>query len=335
MTERDYFERQAFAGAPLSEALVIDAHGHLGDDVAIPFVDTSPASLVATMDRMGVDISCVSSIPAIYGQSRRGNDEVLAAVGCFPERLFGYMVVDVGYPERIDHELWRCLAGGMRGVKIHSVSGLPYDHANYAGVYEFAQSHRLPLLAHTWSDAELDQLEPSFARCPEVNFILGHAGAVAREHYVRLARDYDNVYLELCFSACPRGLVEYFVAAGMASRLLWGSDAIFMSAEQQLGRVVFARIAEADKRRILGENARGCPAPGLALRPPAGRETGGKQTRRRAGASAVSRREKRKLPTRPGAGAYQWRWLSCGRVRWRGSLCAWRYCWPGAARTRA
>lgn len=255
MIGADYFEQQAFAGAPLSDAIVIDAHGHIGDDPAIAFVDTSMPALIATMDRMGVDVACVSSIPAIYGLSARGNDELLAALAAYPDRLFGYVVVDAGYPERIQPELNRCLAGGVRGVKIHSVSGTPYDHPNYTPVYDFAAAHSLPLLAHTWSDEELDALEPQFARCPNVSFLLGHAGAVAREHYVRLGHQYPNVYLELCFSVCPRGLVEYFVGEGLAAKMMWGSDCIFMSMEQQLGRVVFAKISEADKRMILGETA--------------------------------------------------------------------------------
>lgn len=251
----DYFEQQAFAGRPLLEATVIDAHAHLGDDVAFTMVDPSFAAMVATMDRMGVNVACVSSIPAIYGQSRRGNDEVLAALAQYPDRFFGYTVVDIGYPERTPGELERCLAGGMRGVKVHSVSGLPYDHANYKAVYDFAAAHSLPLLAHTWSDEELNALEPQFDRCPNVNFILGHAGAAVPEHYVRLGHQYDNVYLELCFSVCPRGLVEFFVGEGLAHKLLWGSDCLFMSMEQQLGRVVFAQLSETDKRLILGATA--------------------------------------------------------------------------------
>ncbi len=255
MIGQDYFERQAFAGAPLSDAIVIDAHGHLGDDRDFPFPNTATEALVATMDRIGVDVTCVSSIPAIYGQSARGNAEVLAALERHPGRIFGYTVVDIGYPDRIPGELERGLAGGMGGVKVHSSSGLPYCHPNYTPVYDFAAVHSLPLLAHTWSDQELDDLEPQFNRCPNVNFILGHAGAVAREHYVRLGHKYPNVYLELCFSACPRGLVEYFVGEGLAAKMLWGSDCIFMSMEQQIGRVIFAQISEQDKRLILGETA--------------------------------------------------------------------------------
>ena len=38
---------------------------------------------------------------------------------------------------------------------------------------------------------------------------------------------------------------------------LYGSDVNFISAAQQIGRVALADIPEEDKRKILGENARG------------------------------------------------------------------------------
>ena len=76
-----------------------------------------------------------------------------------------------------------------------------------------------------------------------------------QEEYVRHAKTYSNVYLESCFSASPKGLIEYFVNEGMADKLLWGSDVNFYSNEHQIGRVVFADISLEDKYKILGRNA--------------------------------------------------------------------------------
>ena len=39
-------------------------------------------------------------------------------------------------------------------------------------------------------------------------------------------------------------------------RILWGSDAPWLSIQHQLGRVLFADISEGDKRTILVENPR-------------------------------------------------------------------------------
>lgn len=253
----DQFALRARQGLPIDHCRVIDAHGHLGGLPSFPLVDDSLASVVASMDRLGIDLFCVSAMPAIFGDAARGNRIVEAALRAYPGRFFGYMVADVGYPDLILPELERCLAAGFRGVKIWSYGakpGLRYDHPNYRPIFEFAEAHRLPVLAHTWGD-ELDQLEPAIREFPGVNWLMAHTFSSQKEKYLRFAREYPNVYLELCFSPCPRGLVEELVAEGLVDKTLWGSDAIFMSATQQIGRVLFARIAPEDKEKILGLNA--------------------------------------------------------------------------------
>jgi len=254
----DVFVERALAGEPIDHCLVIDAHGHLGAEFPqFPIVYTGPGDVVAAMDRMGIDRACVSAMPAVFGDARRGNGMVEQAMADHPGRFFGYMVVDAGYPERIVGELERCLAAGFGGVKIWSYGarpGLPYDHPNYEPVFEFAQAQRLPVLAHTWGE-ELDSLEPIIRRHGQVHWLLAHAACCDEDKYVRLAQDYETVYLETCFSGCPRGLIERFVAAGLQEKVVWGSDAVFMDAAQQLGRVVFAQVAPEVKAKILGLNA--------------------------------------------------------------------------------
>jgi predicted TIM-barrel fold metal-dependent hydrolase len=40
-----------------------------------------------------------------------------------------------------------------------------------------------------------------------------------------------------------------------SDRVLFGTDIPFMSPDQQIGRVLFARISDDEKRKILGVNA--------------------------------------------------------------------------------
>jgi uncharacterized protein len=254
VNERDLYEQHARVGQPLP-GTIIDAHAHLGENPNFPIVASGPETLVATMDRIGVQLACVSGIPGCYGNATWGNKVIIEAVQRFPDRFFGYAMATVAYPEHIQTELETCWASGLRGTKIHSHAGPAYDHANYQRLFELTNERALPLLAHTWGRSDLDPLEPQIKRYPDIKFLLGHSGAADREIYVRLAKEYPNVYLELCFSACPRRLVEYFVSEGLAERMLWGSDASFMSMEQQVGRVVFAQISTEDKRRLLGDNA--------------------------------------------------------------------------------
>jgi predicted TIM-barrel fold metal-dependent hydrolase len=258
-TASDGFTENGFSGQPLDHCLVVDAHGHLSENPNVPLPDTSLETLIARMDRMGVDVFCCSAIAAIYNQARLGNDQVIAAVRRYPKRFFGYTAVDVGYPQRVIPELERCLAAGLRGVKIYSHSihnGFEYADPVFQPVFEFANARALPLLAHTFSVKELNDLEQQVAGYPRVRFIMAHTGSCGAAPYVRLAKTYENVYIETCFSVCPRGLFETLVAEGVTGKVLWGSDAYFMDESQQLGRVLFAQIPEDAKRKILGENAR-------------------------------------------------------------------------------
>ncbi len=166
-------------------------------------------------------------------------------------------MADVGYPERILPEFERCLDAGFIGVKIWSYGakpGLRYDHPNYRPVFEFASTHHLPILAHTWGD-ELDQLEPAINTYPAVTWLMAHTASTQKAKYIRFARQYPNVYLELCYSPSPRGLIESLVAENLADKLIFGSDSVFMGAAQQLGRVLFAQISPRDKSKILSQNA--------------------------------------------------------------------------------
>ena len=253
----DYFVRCGKAGEPVKDCLVIDAHAHLGQVHQFPCPDSSLETLIRCMDTMGIDRVYASSMQAIYGLLREGNDQTLEAVRRYPDRIFGYMTVSVGYPEIVLPELQRCYRGGLRAVKIWNyahVKGVPYDHPNYEIVYDFANQHRLPILAHTWGDT-VKELESAFKTFPKINWLLAHTGSEASTSYVRAAKEYENVYLETCFSAAPRGMIETMVSEVPLHKIIWGSDQVFINAAHQLGKVLFAQIDPEKKKAILGANA--------------------------------------------------------------------------------
>ena len=92
-----------------------------------------------------------------------------------------------------------------------------------------------------------------FKRYTRAPILLGHSGAGSNgaEIYVKYAKKYPNLYLELCFSRAPYGVIEYFVSEVGAERVLWGSDAPAMAISQQLGRILFADITDDDKKTIM------------------------------------------------------------------------------------
>lgn len=244
----------ALAGLPLP-VIVIDAHGHFGVETPFPLYDSSVAGLLAGMDRIGVDLFCVSSFLVLApGYAQRANDQSLELLRKHPGRFYPYMIADVAARESIVPELERCRAGGLRAIKIHSYRSIAYSHPNYELLYDFAGAHKLPVLAHA-EDAEIVELSAMFKRFPDTVFILAHAGCLKPEQYLRAALDHENVFLETCVSQCTKGLIEYFVRRGLADKILWGSDCPLIQQEHQIGRVIFADIAEEDKIKILGANA--------------------------------------------------------------------------------
>jgi uncharacterized protein len=256
MSHGDSFTECGLTGTPLRDTFVMDSHCHLGPLGRMRILDSSADSLVRTMDRLGVDIAAASALPAcIDGAIVRGNDIVIDAVQRYPERIFGYLAVNPLYRREAQREMTRCWRAGLRGLKVHNALGPRYDHPAYVPVWEFADAHQLPVLVHTWG-SDIAEIEPCFERYPHLTWIAAHGGAEDPEIYVRIGTRYANVYVDTTFSRAPRGLIEWFVANGLEDRLLWGTDAAFLAAPGQLGRLLFAKISPAQKEKILGLNAR-------------------------------------------------------------------------------
>ncbi len=252
----DPLQEAVFAGQPLPDCPIVDAHAHFGLATPFPLYDASEEGLLASMDRLGVAALYGSPFQVLCQQyAASANDYTLELVRRHPGRIFGYMMLNPAERISIVPQLERCYAAGLRAIKIHTYNSLPYSHPNYELVFAFAAERDLPILAHT-AGPELQQLSSALLRYPQVNFILAHAGCQQPEDYVECANHYHNAYLETCVSQCPRGLIEFFVNRGLADKLLWGTDMPLITAEHQLGRVVFADIALADKYKILYQNAR-------------------------------------------------------------------------------
>ncbi len=243
-------------GEPLAGLDVIDMHGHLGRyDFAVP--DLSPAGLVAVMDRIGVRTVLCSHLSCTRGDVHRGNQEVLEAMRAHPGRIKGYVTLWPGDREEATGETRRRLDEGFVGLKLHNINAFAYTDPAYAAAMAMANERRMPVLLHTWAaEEEFAQFRKLAAEYPEVSLLLAHAGVDNPREYARLARDFENVYLDPCFSMAPRGLIAQLAEDAGVEKLIWGSDAIFLCMPQQLGRVLGADIPDADKRKILSQNAR-------------------------------------------------------------------------------
>lgn len=250
----------ALRGLPLRDEFVVDAHGHLGRYGMFDMPGSTAGAAVAVMDRVGVDVLCVSHVLSLVGDWARGNDLVAEAMEQFPGRFVGYAVVNPNYPAGIGAELSRCVPKlGMRGIKVHAgLHEYPVDGPAMMPVYEYAADNGgLPVLGHGFGDA--GAMAKLSARFPGVPFIIAHSGGGYQGRYpeavIELAAERENLYLDVCSSVVPHGGIEALVERVGAAKVLFGSDFTWQHVTHQIGRVLLADLPEADKRTIIGGNA--------------------------------------------------------------------------------
>jgi len=97
-------------------------------------------------------------------------------------------------------------------------------------------------------------------RFPNVRFICGHSGG-DWELGVRVVRSHKNVLLEFAGSDPHSGSVDYAVKELSADRIVWGGHGPSRSYATELGKVLDADLARADRMKVFGGNFRQLAAP--------------------------------------------------------------------------
>ncbi len=246
--------RKALAGEPLGGG-IIDVHGHIGR-YSFAAGGRSAGSMVDVMDRLGVRCIVASHMRAMSRDVEAGNEAVLEAMRRFPGRILGYASLWPSDAVTVEREVRRRLDEGFAGLKLHNINAFPYTDGAYAPAFDLADRRRLPVLLHTWGQAEefrqVRQLSP---RYPGAKLLLAHAGVNDEAAYVAVARECPNVYLDLARSASPTGQVARLADGAGIGKLLFGSDCCFLNMPQQLGKVIGADLTDDEKMRILRDNA--------------------------------------------------------------------------------
>jgi len=243
----------------LAGTRVIDIHAHLGASWIgqTDFTDFTPADLVAGYDRFGVEKACVSSWQILY-EPKQGNVEICQAVQQFPDRLMGFCVVSPRQPGALE-EVENCTTKqGMKGIKLHPSQGKwKADSRLVDPIIDFAQSKRIPVLMHTWSD---DHSHPTRVgnlakRFPRATIIMAHMSADAWLEAIEVAADHDALLLDTAVHYNQYQVLKTAVEKLGSERILFGSDFPEMNLGAELAKIVYAQISDRDKKRILGENA--------------------------------------------------------------------------------
>ena len=244
----DALHQAARQRADLSGQTFYDCHGHVGRRNAGHVCVNDPGELVAEMDKLGVRQCCLFPL-LCYGEDAWNNDLTFDAVQRFPDRFVGFTLLNPNHGvDTARAELERGLGRGMRGVKMLSgIHNPDHSHPVVKLACKFAHEHKLFALNHTWGPAEV--LRRYIETYPNACYISGHSTT----DYVELTRCFPNLYICTCpFLAWNQ--TEHYVERYGADRLLFGSDLQDLPIGWGMGPIFYARIPEADKRKILGQN---------------------------------------------------------------------------------
>jgi uncharacterized protein len=205
------------------EAVVIDAHTHLGRDEDGQSLD--PAGLISFLDQVGPTArACTFPLhdPERAPGYRVPNDRVLRWAQEAGGRLYPYCRLDPA--EDPVGEAERCLALGARGIKLHP-RAQAFGFGNHAAesIWKVAGEAKVPVLVHAGRGMpRMDPLAELALRYPDVVVVLAHAAIADQGMFASRLADHPNVvYDTSTFSVFDQ--IELF-ARVPAERIVFASD---------------------------------------------------------------------------------------------------------------
>jgi predicted TIM-barrel fold metal-dependent hydrolase len=247
--------------------VIWDLHSHL---TGVP--GRTPAErieqLLVFADRLGIERLCLYMGMA-HTQNptperlRMENDQVLEALGRFPDRLLGFAYVSGEHVAASLAEIDRCVRDGpMVGIKLWVARKCSAPELD--PIIERAAALKAAIFQHTWfkTDGSTYPGESSPAdlvalarRHPGVPLICGHTGGTW-ELGIRTVRPFEQISIDLAGSDPTAGFVEMAVRELGPNRIIYGSDAGGRSFASQLAKVYGANLPDQARQLILAGNLR-------------------------------------------------------------------------------
>jgi len=257
--------RRVKQGRPLDHVTVIDSHAHMVHDGGqgvgfMPMPQGDAQDMIRRYRRIGVRRFAASAWIGVWADWEEGNRIIRSAMERYPDEVIGYATLDPNYLAPDEFERWMHVVHdewGFKGIKpYHPRVRVPYNSPRYDPWYAYGNDHRLFCLLHSSGGGFLKEAADIAARYPEVTFLLAHSGGdfpTARER-IPLARERENVYLEITLTPVTYGVIEYMVREVGAEKVLFGTDAPMRDPIPQLGWTCYARLSDAELVLILGAN---------------------------------------------------------------------------------
>lgn len=273
--------------------MIIDAHTHIfpqsvcgnreayfDGEPAFRLLYDSPKSrligpdrLIRSMDENGVDKSVTFGFPWTTPHFyKENNDTVIEAVGRYPDRLLGLCCVDVFSPGAVE-EVKRCLDAGLSGVGELAFyqSGIGAEVlSRLSPIMALCRDKNRPVMIHTNEPVghaypgktpnTLAQIYALAKAFPENVIILAHWGG-GIFFYSLLKKEVRETLKPIWYDTAASpflyepGIYQTAVRLAGADKILWGTDYPLLSPGRYFQELDQAGVNEADRKRILGENA--------------------------------------------------------------------------------
>ena len=242
--------------------MIIDAHTHVGEPVSrgelgqqAPRI--SAETLVASMDRAGIDRSLTFTDKGLLFYDKSENDKVAEAVIKHPRRLIGFACVNPQYGVDAVEELRRAIVElELKGLKLHPwVQHFSCTDSVLDPLFEEITRREIPVLIHTGYDIFSGPLGVAdlARRYPKVPIIMGHSGCCGLWYdAIKAAKRRENLYLET--SGNLSIAIEKMVENVGAGRVLFGSDMPWADSALEILKIRKLNLTDRDKDQILGGN---------------------------------------------------------------------------------
>ena len=221
------------------------------------------SELIDNMDKFGVDMSVVLPVVTKPSQTKTVNE--------WAKEITGGNIISFGgiYPDistyKQDIDLVCSL--GLKGIKLHpEYQSFTVDTPDMLKIYDYALSKGLMLLFHAGFDPAY---KPPYHSSPKqfANIVDNMRGGTIIAAHLGSARMWDDVekylvgkdiYLDtsMGFEYYPHDQFLRIVKNHGADKILFGSDSPWSRADEEIAALKTLPLTDAEKKLILGENAK-------------------------------------------------------------------------------
>jgi len=259
----DDFILSAYKGSSLPYP-VIDCHYHAGEFASEFKPGSSIDTLAGLLKREDIKSMFINSSEAVFGGDHcTGNRYVYDLCLKYPECITGFYVFNPNFKESCD-EMNKYLSDkNFKGIKIHPrIHKCDINDKKYIPVWEAAKRFKVPVLSHTGEGQA--HSDPGYfydisEKYSDVTFILAHGGESFKGilQSIEIVNSRKNVYIDISgWGFMHKGVLEFVSKKVGAEKLLFGSDAGWIDFNYAVGVVIFSRLSQPDKEKILCKNAR-------------------------------------------------------------------------------